>query len=62
MRLLKQHNRAERRPEGRFKLGGRRQRWTFDEAMTLLEKRLRAFGVKIDPEPEEKGAEDPAGD
>jgi hypothetical protein len=52
LRLLKQHNRSERRPEGRFKLGGRRQRWTFVEVMTLLEKAMRGMGVKIEPEPD----------
>jgi hypothetical protein len=61
LRLLKQHNRSERRPEGRFKLGGRRQRWTFLEAMALLEKRMRGMGVKIEPEPVKGPKEEPDG-
>jgi hypothetical protein len=46
MKLLARHDRQPRRPDSRFTPGGRRQRWTFDEAMTLLDKKLRALGVR----------------
>jgi hypothetical protein len=58
LRLLKQHVRSERRPEGRFKPGGRRQRWTFLEAMTLVEKTMRGMGVKMESEAQGKGVKD----
>ena len=47
MKLLAHRNRKPRRPDNRFKPGGRRQRWTFEEAIALIEKKLRGFGVPI---------------
>ena len=46
MRLLARHDRKPRRAETRFKEGGRRQRMTFDDAIGLLERRLRNLGVR----------------
>lgn len=46
MRLLARWDRKPRRPESRFTPGGRRQRMTFDEAIVLLDKKLRALGVR----------------
>ncbi|HVQ08470.1 MAG TPA: hypothetical protein VMS43_08535 [Allosphingosinicella sp.] len=47
MKLLARWNRKPRRPDNRFKVGGRRRRWTFEEAIALIEKKMRALGVPI---------------
>ena len=46
MKLLARHDRKPRRVDSRFKPGGRRHRWTFDEAITALDRRLRALGAR----------------
>lgn len=46
MKLLARWDRKPRRPDSRFKEGGRRQRWTFDEAIVLLDRKLRALGLR----------------
>ncbi|HYI63793.1 MAG TPA: hypothetical protein VEW71_02795 [Allosphingosinicella sp.] len=46
MKLLARWDRKPRRPDSRFTPGGRRQRWTFEEAIVLLDKKLRALGVR----------------
>ena len=51
MKLLARWDRQPRRVERRFKPGGRRKPMTFDEAMDLLDKRLRALGIPIAPLP-----------
>jgi hypothetical protein len=51
MKLLARCDRKPRRAERGFKPGGRRQRWTFEEAIKLLGKKLRALGVPILPLP-----------
>lgn len=38
--------------------GGERVRWTFEDAMTALEKKLKAFGVEIPEGPAEEGEAD----
>jgi hypothetical protein len=48
LKLLARRDRKERRPGGR-------QRWTFDAAIELLEKRMRGLGHKLPP-PEEDSA------
>lgn len=52
MRLLARWDRKPRRAERGFKPGGRRQRWTFDDAMALLVKRLKAMGFRPPPPPD----------
>jgi hypothetical protein len=49
MKLLARWDRKPRRVDSRFTPGGRRQRWTFDEAIVLLDKRLRALGARRPP-------------
>ncbi|WP_166036596.1 hypothetical protein [Sphingosinicella sp. YJ22] len=49
MKLLARWDRRPRRVDSRFAPGGRRQRWTFEEAMTLLDKRMRALGLRSTP-------------
>ena len=49
MKLLARWDRQPRRVDSRFKEGGRRQRWTFDQAIALLDRKLRALGVPIRP-------------
>lgn len=46
MRLLARHDRKPRHPDTRFTPGGRRQPWTFDQAIAALDKKLRAMGVR----------------
>jgi hypothetical protein len=41
MKLLARWDRQPRRPDSRFKPGGRRQRHSFDDAIAMIEKRLR---------------------
>ncbi|HYI40370.1 MAG TPA: hypothetical protein VE053_08635 [Allosphingosinicella sp.] len=58
MKLLDRLDRKPRRPESRFTPGGRRQAWTFDQAIRLLGKRMDALGVprrKLPPETEDGG-------
>ena len=55
MKLLARHDRKPRRAERGFKPGGRRQRWTFEEAIMLLDKKLRAMGVRRTGPPAEDG-------
>jgi hypothetical protein len=51
MKLLARWDRQPRRVDSRFKPGGRRQRWTFDQAIALLDKKLRALGVRTSAPP-----------
>ena len=51
MKLLARWDRKPRRVDSRFTPGGRRQRWTFDQAITLLDKKLRAMGARTDAPP-----------
>ena len=51
MKLLARWDRKSRHPDTRFTPGGRRQRWSFDEAIVLLDKKLRALGVRRGPVP-----------
>jgi hypothetical protein len=53
MKLLARWDRKPRRVESRFKEGGRRQRWTFDEAIALLDRKLRALGARTSAPPPE---------
>jgi hypothetical protein len=56
MKLLARWDRKPRRPDSRFTPGGRRRRRTFDEAIVLLERKLRALGVRIPaPPPDGEG-------
>lgn len=55
MQLLARWNRKARRVERHFTPGGRRQRWTFDDAMEELERALRGLGVWEPPEGEGSG-------
>ena len=59
MQLLREYKRTSgsvgRRAPRR---GGAHVRWTFEEAMAALEKKLKAFGVEIPDGPEEKGEAD----
>ena len=58
MKLLARHDRKPRRVDSRFKPGGRRHRWTFDEAITALDRRLRALGARTSgPAGEEEEAD-----
>jgi hypothetical protein len=51
MKLLARWDRRPRRPDSRFKPGGRRQRWTFEDAIALLDKKLRALGLRTSAPP-----------
>jgi hypothetical protein len=63
MKLLDRFDRKPQRPASNFTPGGRRQRWTFDDAIALLDKRLRALGLRRpDPEPDEGGGDEKGGD
>jgi len=54
MKLLARWDRKPRGPDSRFTPGGRRQQWTFDMAIALLDKKLRAMGARtLEPPPEE---------
>jgi hypothetical protein len=50
MKLLARWDRKPRRAECGFKLGGRRQKWTFEDAIVLLRRRLKALGLLPPPE------------
>jgi hypothetical protein len=52
MKLLARLDRKPRRAERGFKEGGRRQKWTFEDAMVLLRRRLKALGL-LTPRPAE---------
>ena len=49
MKLLARWDRQPRRVDSRFAPGGRRQRWTFEESIALLDKRMRALGLRSTP-------------
>lgn len=51
MKLLARWDRKPRRVERGFKPGGRRQRWTFEEAIALLDRKMRALGLRTSPPP-----------
>jgi hypothetical protein len=51
MKLLARWDRNPRRVDSRFKPDGRRQRWTFDEAIALLDKKMRALGLRTSVPP-----------
>jgi hypothetical protein len=60
MKLLDRIDRKPRRPQSRFTAGGRNQPWTFDRSIRLLDKTLRALGLRTDSGPKRKrGDEDP---
>lgn len=46
MRLLARLDRKPRRVESGFRPGGRRQAWSFEDSIVLLDKALDAFGVR----------------
>lgn len=46
LRLLALRDRKPRRPDSRFTPGGRRQRWTFDQAIALLKKKMETMGLR----------------
>lgn len=46
MKILARHDRKPRRVERGFRSGGQRQRMSFDEAIVLLDRKLRAMGVR----------------
>jgi hypothetical protein len=47
LKLLARRDRKARGPDRRAAPGGRRQVWTFDAAIVLLDERLRALGVEV---------------
>ena len=49
MKLLARWDRKPRRVDSRFTPGGRRQRWTFEESMALLDKTMRSLGLRSTP-------------
>ena len=51
MKLLARWDRQPRNVDSRFKPGGRRQRWTFDEAIALLDRKMRALGLRTSAPP-----------
>ncbi|HMG46553.1 MAG TPA: hypothetical protein VK614_03735 [Allosphingosinicella sp.] len=57
MKLLARCDRKPRRAERGFKLGGQRQKWTFEDAMVLLRRRLKALGLLPPPEGAGEGQE-----
>lgn len=57
MKLFARWGRQPRRPDRHFRPDGRRQRWTFDQAITLLDKKLRAMGARTDAPPPDEGKE-----
>jgi hypothetical protein len=61
MKLLARWDRKPRRPDSRFTPGGRRQRMTFDEAIVLLDKKLRALGLRTTAPPPETEIEQGSG-
>ncbi len=58
LKLLDRFDRKPRRPDSRFTPGGRRQRWTFNDAIILLDKRMDALGVPRRALPREEGEEE----
>lgn len=54
MKLLDRFDRKPRRPESRFTPGGGRRQWTFEDAIALLDKRMRALGVPRFAPPQEE--------
>lgn len=59
MKLLARFDRKPRRIERGFKPAGRRQRWTFEQAIAGLDKHLRAMGVPRGPPPDIEGGDRP---
>jgi hypothetical protein len=60
MKLLARWDRKPRRPDSRFTPGGRRQRMTFEEAIVLLDRKLRALGLRTAaPPPDIEGGDRP---
>jgi hypothetical protein len=56
MKLLARFDRKARRPDSRFKPGGRRQAWTFERAIVELDKALDGLARKTGkPRPHERG-------
>ena len=55
MALLARWDRRQRRVDSRFTPGGQRQRWTFEEAIELIDKRMRALGLRSDGPPKDEG-------
>lgn len=53
MALLARWDRKQKRVESRFTPGGQRQRWTFEESIAELDKKLRTLGLRsgIEAEP-----------
>jgi hypothetical protein len=60
MELLKRWDRRQGPPDSRAVGKGRQKRWNFEDAVTLLEKKLRNLGIPIEPLP--PGYERPDGD
>ena len=56
LKLLDRWDRRNRRPERHASPGSRRQAWTFDSAVTLLDRHLRSLGVEIPVLPPEIAA------
>jgi hypothetical protein len=56
LKLLWRWDRRKRRPDRHAAPDGRRQVWTFDAAIELLGKRLKALGVAVPPLPPEAAA------
>jgi hypothetical protein len=52
MKVLKRWDRRQGPPDSRAVGKGRQKRWQFDEALALLEKKLRNMGYPIGPLPE----------
>ena len=59
MKLLARYDRKPRRPASNFTPGGRRQPWTFEDAIRQLDKALDGLGVTRIPLPPEEGDEEP---
>jgi hypothetical protein len=55
MQLLARWDRKERRVDSKFTPGGRRERWTFEEAIALFDKKMRALGLRSEWPPKEEG-------
>lgn len=49
MQLLARWDRKPRRPDSQFAPGGQRQRWTFDETITELDRIMRSMGLRSRP-------------
>jgi hypothetical protein len=56
MKLLARWDRKARRPDSQASPGGGRRVWTFEVAIALLDKRLKALGLAVPPLPPEVAA------